>query len=744
MGQGDSQPAHCAEVRLELPQVACPPGSTFFARLHTAAVGWSKYKAWGTAQEVGLFRDDVITVSIHMAKSEAHFDTHLCEDFAQLYLPWEVMETEMDLAGDREATFRLALARGMPRLGAQSSPSEFRDSFQQSLKLSKDSKTSCLVVGVRRLTEDEKHAAQLQAERAIAKQRQKVLEATVMESPHGTIKTPKAGASPRGAKSPATPTPQQSMLQPTTRPAKRMSSGHSTPPLANLPASSKMLPSRGASTLPASLHSNATSSSAPKGVAKAGSRLQAASPIRTGSMLSSNSAAAAGRRGTFTPPPPLTPLASPGVGGVKVFLPGRSAEIPRQRSVAESTDMPKLRPLHTTANMEVSPLKPPQQAVARASAALYGTGELTADDVQLLHQMQVHNVRLRQQLGLRDDELVPEAEEVKQVNIAGLEQAMRDNYALRESLQVVDKDLAMINVSISDLPREERLALTAGANTPAPPVGNHVVDQAEVKRQSDKVMGEIQEVTRNNLEMIKDQDEKIKALEKELSTSRRQHQQMVAQSNSQSMFSDKHSLSEQLLSYDAEHQTLQQESAGLGVAISLERQKKNGSDRTIQKLQTEHSVLLEEIEKLRQSVQRRPDTDSELMVPATAVLSLEAAGLQAQLDDAQDRGTHEQESLEQHIEDLRRMMKEYTDQLQMVLPEKELVQAELQELRSTREGGKAVEKECLELRASREAAARAAGRCHSTIRVYDEQIDELRNEINDIRRRVQDVAECRP
>merc|ERR1712100_300576 len=165
--------------------------------------------------------------------------------------------------------------------------------------------------------------------------------------------------------------------------------------------------------------------------------------------------------------------------------------------------------------------------------------------------------------------------------------------------------------------------------------------------------------------------------------------------------------------------------------------------RTIQKLQTERDVFLEEIEKLKQSLQRDAEEDlieDSVQIPATAVLSLEANQLQAQLTDATDKGAQEQGAFELQADDYRRQVREHQEQLQKVKVEIDEMQQELQELRDTRDGAKAAERECAELRLSKDKLMGDIGRCKSMVRVYDEKITELKNETSDIRRRVQDVS----
>ncbi|CAK0876619.1 unnamed protein product [Prorocentrum cordatum] len=151
-GQG-SKPAHHVEVRLEPPLNVNPPdGLYFIARLHSAAdglpksddehhghvdddgaptshvfdaAGLSKYREWGVPQPLGIWADDVITVSIHAARTEAHFDRCKYEDVAELHLPWELVCRGAP-AGE-EMVFDLAMARGVPWLGNNALQGQYQE-----------------------------------------------------------------------------------------------------------------------------------------------------------------------------------------------------------------------------------------------------------------------------------------------------------------------------------------------------------------------------------------------------------------------------------------------------------------------------------------------------------------------------------------------------------------------------------------------------------------------------------------
>merc|ERR1719446_285379 len=103
-----------------------------------------------------------------------------------------------------------------------------------------------------------------------------------------------------------------------------------------------------------------------------------------------------------------------------------------------------------------------------------------------------------------------------------------------------------------------------------------------------------------------------------------------------------------------------------------------------------------------------------------------------------DRGEQEQGILERESEELRRQIKDYQEKLQRVLAEKEVCQRELQDLKQSRDGAKALERELHEQQEYHDSLTGAIGRSRSMIEAYDKKIEELQRERDDIRRRVRD------
>lgn len=148
MGASCSQAAYTVQVRLERPEVRCP--DAFFACLHSAADGDVRYNVWGEPQTLGLLLDDIITVSIFTAQSEQHFDRLAHEEFAEVYLPWDVISNQ--LIDGQETVFLLGLQPGIPWLGQHALPAQYSSAFFDACGWAQERPSAPRIcVGIRRL-----------------------------------------------------------------------------------------------------------------------------------------------------------------------------------------------------------------------------------------------------------------------------------------------------------------------------------------------------------------------------------------------------------------------------------------------------------------------------------------------------------------------------------------------------------------------------------------------------------------
>lgn len=132
MGAGASWPAQVVEISVGHPTVLpgrdTALGTSLFAQVHTEAGGTVKLPGWGEAHLVGLCEDDVITLSVYAAESEAEFEAHRRQNFAQVHLPWVDVREAVQQG---EETLILGLEPNTAWLGQSAGLADYREAFRR-------------------------------------------------------------------------------------------------------------------------------------------------------------------------------------------------------------------------------------------------------------------------------------------------------------------------------------------------------------------------------------------------------------------------------------------------------------------------------------------------------------------------------------------------------------------------------------------------------------------------------------
>eukprot|EP00929_Paragymnodinium_shiwhaense_P091223 TRINITY_DN51245_c0_g3_i1.p1 TRINITY_DN51245_c0_g3~~TRINITY_DN51245_c0_g3_i1.p1 ORF type:complete len:697 (+),score=204.60 TRINITY_DN51245_c0_g3_i1:68-2158(+) len=153
MGANASSPAHVVIVRLQLlsgasqgqPRQLLHEG--FYARIHSAADGLCRVKGWGEPQAVGIWTDDVITISLHLASNDAAFEGHQYDDLAELCVPWDCIKDQVRQG--QESVFDLGVMTGQPWLGQTAHPMQYYEAFRRSRRACGDGKLRVLRLSLR-------------------------------------------------------------------------------------------------------------------------------------------------------------------------------------------------------------------------------------------------------------------------------------------------------------------------------------------------------------------------------------------------------------------------------------------------------------------------------------------------------------------------------------------------------------------------------------------------------------------
>jgi len=124
-----TQPTHIVDIYLSQQIVDRAEQVKLCARVHTAAEGAVRYSDWGKVLPIGIWTDDVITITILKAGSQEDAHDRIYDEYAEIYLPWDLVKPE--LVNDR-ASFEMAVQPRLPPLGHDAAFSKYLDAFKKS------------------------------------------------------------------------------------------------------------------------------------------------------------------------------------------------------------------------------------------------------------------------------------------------------------------------------------------------------------------------------------------------------------------------------------------------------------------------------------------------------------------------------------------------------------------------------------------------------------------------------------
>jgi len=135
------RPAHVIEVKVQEPAWTEYPAvvehlqrkhhTGVFIRIHSAADGFADLCE---PHLLGVWTDDVISLSIHTAKSKKHFERGHSEEFVQVHIPRDVVCDRLS-SETKDAEFLLGLRKDLPTLGRNGSKAQYRAAFEFSTAL---------------------------------------------------------------------------------------------------------------------------------------------------------------------------------------------------------------------------------------------------------------------------------------------------------------------------------------------------------------------------------------------------------------------------------------------------------------------------------------------------------------------------------------------------------------------------------------------------------------------------------
>lgn len=671
---------------------------------------------------LGIWADDVVTVSIYTAESEALFDRHRCEDYAEVYLPWDLIRDQVSTG--QETTVQLGLTPDLPWLGQSASPAQYRDAFRFACHVGQDRPNAPqLRIGIREVhcpwkkQQSTDNVVSLGMKAMVAAG----LPVVAAGPPGGGAGVPVASAEAWGRSAPSTssspaPSNPPTRNNPLTPPHPGPHGGYNAGSCAPTPMM------RRESVEPPPL----PPAEAPHLYAQGLPCAHQGPPLLGGT----NSPAPSSHYGVNSVPVPPPDFVGPEACSVPAGTNGHP-QIPRGYSLPQSGSSLVTDILAPSNNITGRPVPP-----SMASALSSGVDELSKDEMQHFFQLQVRNKELRAQVGLHDD--VVDVEDQVQAHLERLRYAIAENYSLKSELQAVDKEMAQTSAGLT---QEERMNMT-GAFTPPPPTGNSGLDSLENERHAAELTGEIESVNQRNLQLISQCDEEIEAMEAELLRLRYEQSQVMQSKHSKSVAQaspeDEQRLQEQFVKLH----TLQVECQQYEAAMEGPARKTSNADaRTIQMLQVELEWQQEEIENLKAILAR---SEEPMMPPNTGVLVEKVDELEDQLSKAKRQNAQDQASCEQYSLELRRDAQEFRAELEKVNGEKAKVEKELEQLKTVRSSASLVERLHQEQLQQKSFLDNELARCTRRIDVATQRIQQLKEEDDDMRQRVNLIMRSKP
>jgi len=237
------------------------------------------------------------------------------------------------------------------------------------------------------------------------------------------------------------------------------------------------------------------------------------------------------------------------------------------------------------------------------------------------------------------------------------------------------------------------------------------------------------------VELITQYEQKIKALEEQLIAMRHTQGSVQDLAASDGMEERFQRVAFRLQRQEEELEALEGECGRLEDAITHETEgPEEERSAAMQQFMVEHEVQNEEIGRLQQMMQHQ------VLPPMTGQLRDQVSGLEAELQQAQQRCTQQRQAAEQHAEWLRRETLELQQQLNVACEDQEVAAAELELQRATPGMSSAVEHEISE----RESLDGELSRLMHKIEVFDEKIKWLNENAPNIQERASQVLSAVP
>lgn len=373
----------------------------------------------------------------------------------------------------------------------------------------------------------------------------------------------------------------------------------------------------------------------------------------------------------------------------------------------------------TTLQEEASPL-PAECACIPEPGHTLMTDALSPEDMRLLFQLQVRNSELRSALNLEEEEL-PQVDSQTDEFVEQLRQVAAEGHGLESELQSLEQELVkmtpkLTEAQLSKVDRQEAVKQHAEGH-----------EAAALRRSSADLVQQVQQVTRQTIELSSCYEDQIRGLEAELQATVANQQPLQGAAPAWML--------QQLQVLEADYDSLEL------VYAQAQEQRKQLENRVLHRLHMEQQCQSKDIGNLRDVIAQNKRNET---APGLQPLKEEAARLRSEAEQLRLLCADDQARAEQQIAALRQEVCGLQEQYQQALARRSILESTLEDLKCSHSNFASTSREVIELQRDKAVLDKERVRMERRIKILDEKIGSLQTEAEDIRLRASVVMGVMP
>lgn len=385
---------------------------------------------------------------------------------------------------------------------------------------------------------------------------------------------------------------------------------------------------------------------------------------------------------------------------------------------AEKTSMATLQ--EEASAPPLSPLPADRGACSPEPRHTLLTDALSPEDMRLLFQLQVLNSELRSALNLEEEEL-PQVESQTDEFVEQLRQVALEGHGLDSDLQSLEQELVKMTSKLT----KAQLSKVDGQEGVKQHAERH--EAAALRRPSADLVRQVQQVTRQSIELSSCYEDQIRGLEAEL-------QAAIANQEPPQGTAPAWML-QQLQVLEADYDSLEL------VYAQAQEQRKQLENRVLHRLHMEQQSQSKDIGNLRDVIAQSKRNEP---APGLQPLKEEATRLRSEAEQLRLLRADEKARGEQQIAALRQEVHGLQEQCQRALARRSILESTLEDLKCSHSNFANTSREVIELQRDKAVMDKERVRMERRITILDEKIGSLQKEAEDIRLRASVVMGVMP